>query len=221
MDLSFRLLMLLMTYAVGKDKCWPSISELSKQVGKCKSQIIIGLKRLESSGYIAKEKSNGKTTTYKLLDKRPVWNSKPVDADQYGNPNWGGVENHTGPVWKTKHGKREKKYIKEIDPASSSTRRKTAPKGRSQIQQHLLSLDVGKHRTKWADKINFNDALESFKEVALNGTAQKPGPNPYDWKDFGLALDQWCRKRNGWQSQPALRDNQAISDYPQLTDYQY
>jgi len=84
-------------------------------------------------------------------------------------------------------------------PRKSAKRQKSVPpKDPSEIRQILAALDLAPSRKLASVKaVDFDETWEDFQETCLNGTAQDPAPNPYDYVDFGRGLRNWIKKRTG------------------------
>jgi hypothetical protein len=69
-------------------------------------------------------------------------------------------------------------------------------KKKAQVQKALDAIDLVAMEERWAPEgVPVSNVFAEFCEICLEGTAKKPLPNPYGYRDFRKALDQWCKKR--------------------------
>jgi hypothetical protein len=110
--------------------------------------------------------------------------------------------NVTGPVTKSTPPRRdidkEKNSTPPTPPRGGDGRRKKSPllKKPEEIQDALSKIDLNPIRSRWPD-VDVDLVFGEFSETMLRGTAKNDIPNPYNYRDFGKALDRWCQKRLG------------------------
>jgi hypothetical protein len=123
---------------------------------------------------------------------KKIFNSPPIiPPSERGESS---LEVSEMPIKKKKAAPKAKKEQKKV---TERALRKKAPllKDPEKLQEALLGFDLTAYQEKWGDSVDVEMAFYQFKQCILHGTAKKPWPNPYDWRAFDLAFDNWCSKR--------------------------
>jgi hypothetical protein len=94
-----------------------------------------------------------------------------------------------------------------VSSVASATEKKPRKKRRSRADKWPLLTDPDEIRETIAAQVNpelyrpkfpdldIDSTLLLFREVATEGTAQKPGANPYKWRDWPKAFRNFCQNQ--------------------------
>jgi hypothetical protein len=173
------------------------------------------LASLQKKGLLYREPVRGKESRIwlRIPDYPPVQTLATKQqglSDALANEQQGGVATEQqGTLATEQHPKNRSKITSKDVTASSSlmtqqpapndkpkrAAKDKAPETLPDIQARLDTIELDSFKKKYP-AIDIDPLFRRFSEVCLRGTAQKPGPNPYRYKDFRLAFQQWCRREH-------------------------
>ena len=199
-----------------KSYCFPSQARLSELTGYSKRYIRDLTTELESKKYLSIERASGKVSRY-----------TPRNYNVTVHPDPGTIPSHTGELYRhtpRNHNVTEEDVLKQNNiireqPLLSGAKNKspkTAPKDVDTLKTLLGQVEIEAFRIKYPG-LEIDSLWGDFQEKTLYGTPKKPEPNPYEYKDFNLAFNQWCRaaSKNGDHKKP------VSSGLPDLKGYQF
>lgn len=205
------------------DECWPSIPRLVKDVGADRKTIMAATKRLVDLGRVKVHRENGKENHYELITSAGNGTSPKTGTTILGT----GPKNDTcqkrdlpsagNGTLKEVQEKKEKNSSPTPPREGKATRPKLPlVKKKEELAKILDNYDIEPLRKEYEPQgLDVDKWWKSTQDYVLNGSAEKPYPNPAKWRDFARAFRKSCQgalERGLFQ----LRQTQSIDDGPSL-----
>jgi hypothetical protein len=184
-----------------KGYCRVGVETLASEAGCTARGIQVKLKRLIEAGLVRRIVETGRTSKFEIGSELgqpipPKDCSPPNEISPSPEKSCGGVVKNHSPI--SRCSEVDVSQIDVYTAQKGSPRRsskKSVPKNRQVLRELLSSIDLSKFHSEYEPRgVDVSEVWERFQRTTLDGTPQKPEPNPYGYADLNLALRQWLDK---------------------------